>query len=143
MRLSNAQSSFFPLFLIISLTLLPKINAGAPNTRFANVLAFNAYRHSPASFDQTGDDYNEIGVDICKRDSGLTGSLSLPAFNFRDISENANLKPGVFWVVKNNCKLYPRRPIIPARFHNIVLNHRIRLTFKLLKLVIVPLWYSK
>jgi hypothetical protein len=72
------------------------------------------------------------------------GSLQeLPSLDFYHASEKLYLKPSVYHMIKSFGKAYPRRSIIPARMYTFELKHSACITFKLFKLVIVPLWQSK
>jgi hypothetical protein len=135
MRLSNTLKLLIHFFLITSLTLLLKPNANAqaaPST----VFAYNDYRHTGSE-----DDHIYIRTDIGKHDEEPTDAELLPTINFHQASESS--KPFSYHLSKNNRKVYLAHNTIPMMVYSIDLKHSARLTFKLFKLVIVPLWESK
>ena len=135
MRLSNNQKFLIHFFLITSLTLLLKPNANAqavPST----VFAYNDYRHNRPEADHI-----YISADISKHDEEPGDAQLLPTINFHQASES--LKPFSYRLVKNNRKAYQTHSSIPMMVYSIDLKHSAHLTFKLFKLVIVPLWQSK
>jgi len=142
MRLSNAQTSLLHLFLIISLTLLLNPDAKGQDTSFAKVFAYNS-RHNHPLFDKTRGDYNEMETDIYSGDSGLTAAQTLAPFYFHRVVKKLYPAKSAYQVIQSNFKVCPPHRVILARVYSIDLNHSARVTFKLVKLVIVPLWYSK
>lgn len=135
MRLSNTLKFPIHFFLITSLTLLLKPNANAqavPST----VFAYNDYRHN-----RSEDGHIYIGADVNKHDAEPTDAELLPTINFHQASES--LRPFSCRLVKNNRKAYLAHSSIPMMVYSIDLKHSAHLTFKLFKLVIVPLWQSK
>jgi hypothetical protein len=143
MRLSNTQTLLIYFFLINFLTLFLKPDANAQTVLFANSLAYNDYRQNRLSFHHTKDNYTYNVADILKSDGEFTGVQALPAFDFRRTSETFHLQLSAYHVLKNNGKVYPGHRSIPARVYSVDLKHCARLTFKLFKLVILPLWQSK
>jgi len=143
MRLSNIQILLVHFFLINFLTLYFKPNASAQTVSFANNLACNDYRQKPFSFDHRTDHYAYNVADIPKPDVEFIGVQALPASDFRHTSEAFHLHLFADHVLKNNGKVYPVHSIILARVYSVDLKHSARLTFRLFKLVILPLWQSK
>ena len=143
MRLSNNQKFLIHFFLITSLTLLLKPNANAQAVRSDNVFAYNDSRHNRSLSNDPEADLIYIRADLNKHDEELTDTQMLPTINFPRMMENLCLKPLAYQAVKNNGKVYHAHNITLIRVYSVDLNHSARLTFKLFKLVIVPLWQSK
>jgi hypothetical protein len=139
MRLSNIQTSLICFFLINFLTLFLKPDALAQTVSFAN----NPARQSHLSFDRITDNYISDVADVPKSSGEFTGVQILPAFDFRRASETFHFQPSAYNVLRNNGKVYTGHRSIPARVYSVDLKHCARLTFKLFKLVILPLWQSK
>ena len=142
MRLSNNQKFLIHIFLITSLTLLLKSNANAQVVRSDNVFAYNDSRHKRSLSDDPEADLIYIRADLNKHDEEPTDTQMLPTINFPRMMENLS-KPLAYHMIKNNSKLYQVHNVTLIRTYSIDLNHSARLTFKLFKLVIVPLWQSK
>jgi hypothetical protein len=139
MCLSCTKISIPCFFLTISLTLLLNPTANAQAVSFANVFAYNTVRNRfSMNKSENEPGYAEPIVD--KHDVKLAGLQELSSLNFYHASESLRLKPPAHHVIKSFCKAYPHRNIIPARMYTFELNHSARLTFKLFKLVIIPLW---
>jgi hypothetical protein len=136
MRLSNTQKILIHFFLITCVTLLLKSNANAQAIRADNVFAYNDYRHA-----RSEDDHIYIGADISKHDEESTDEQIVFTINFHQASES--LTPLSYRLIKNNRKAYLAHSSIPMMAYSIDLKHSARLTFKVFKLVIVPLWQSK
>ena len=141
MRLSNIQILLILFFLINFLTPFLNPNANAQTVSFANSPAYNDYRHNRLSFDRTTDNntYNMAGLP--NSGGGVTGMQALPAFDFRRTAETFHLQISAYREIRNIGK-YPVHSIL-ARVYSVNLKHSARLTFKLFKLVIFPLWQSK
>jgi hypothetical protein len=135
MRLSNNQKFFIHIFLITSLTLLLKPNVNAQAVQ-STVFAYNDYRQN-----RSEDDHIYIRIDIGKHDEEPTDAALLPTINFHHASES--LKPFFYHLSKNNRKVYLAHNTTPMMVYSIDLKYSARLTFKLFKVVIVPLWQSK
>ena len=142
MRLSCTKTSILHFFLFIFLTVLLNSTANAQAISFANVFAYNTL-HNKSSMNEPENEpvYAESITD--RHDVKLAGIQELPSLDFYRTLEILHLKPSAYHVIKSFGKAYPRRSIIPARMYTFELNHSARLTFKLFKLVIVPLWQSK
>ena len=142
MRLSCTKTSILRFFLFIFLTLLLNPNANAQAVSFANVFAYNTV-HNRSSMNEPENEpvYAEPITD--KHDVKLGSLQELPSLDFYHASESLHLRPSAYHMIKSFGRAYPRRSIIPARMYTFELNHSARLTFKLFKLVIVPLWQSK
>lgn len=142
MRLSCTKASIPCFFLFISLTLLLNPVANAQAISFANVFAYNTvHNRSSMNEPENAPGYAEPITD--KHDVKLAGLQELPSLDFYHASENLSLKPFTRHTNKNFGKAYSPHSIMLARVYSFELNHSARLTFKLFKLVIVPLWQSK
>jgi len=135
MRLSNNQKLLLQFFLITFLTLLLKPNANAQAVQ-STVFAYNDFRHN-----RDEDERIYIGANVEKHDEETTEAEVLPTINFH--RESVYLKPLLYRMMKNNKKVYLAQARTPVVAYSIDVNHSARLTFKLFKLVIVPLWQSK
>jgi hypothetical protein len=142
MRLSCTKTSILRFFLFIFLTLLLNPNANAQAVSFVNVFAYNTV-HNRSSMNESENEPGYADPIIDKHDIKLAGIQELPSLNFYHATESLSLKPPAYHTNKNLGKAYSPRCIIPARVCSFELNHSARLTFKLFKLVIVPLWQSK
>ncbi|WP_426670108.1 hypothetical protein ACPPVU_02455 [Mucilaginibacter sp. McL0603] len=143
MRLSNKQKFLIHFSLIISLTLLLKTNANAQAAQSDNVFAYNDYLHNRSLSNESEADHIYIRADVNNHDEEPADEQILPTINFHRASENFYSKPFAYRLAKNNRKAYPAHGIMPTMVYSIDLKHSARLTFKLFKLVIVPLWQSK
>jgi hypothetical protein len=141
MRLSNNQKILIHLFLITSLTLLLKPNANA-QAQSDKVFAYNDYGHNRHSFNEPKDNSIYVRTDIGKHDAEATDAQLLPTIDFHRTSENFYSKPPAYHLIKNR-KAYLAHNLMPRMVYSVELKHSARLTFKLFKLVIVPLWQSK
>lgn len=142
MRLSCTKTSISCFFLIILLTLLFNPGANAQAVSSANVFAYNTV-HNISSTNEAKNEPGYAKPIIDKHDVKLAALQELPSLNFYRASERLSLRPPAYHMNKNFGKAYPHRSIIPARMYTFELKHSARLTFKLFKLVIVPLWQSK
>jgi len=139
MRLSYTKTSTPRLFLIISLTLLLNPGASAQAVSFANVFAYNTvHNRSSMNESENAPGYAEPIAD--KHDIKLAGIRELSSLDFYHASENLPLKSFAYHTNKNLGKSYSPRSIMLARACCFELKHSARLTFKVFKLVIVPLW---
>jgi hypothetical protein len=137
MRLSNAKKLLLLFFLINSLTFLLKPNANAQATVFPNVFAYNDYRNIHHKFNELPDTANEIRPDVHVPDEQPAGCEVLTPFDFRRASESLRLNPSA--AISNNSKTYRARPVIHTHLYSADLGRSARITFKLFKLVIMPL----
>lgn len=142
MRLSCTKTPIPYFFPIIFLTLLLEPGAKAQAVSSPNVFAYNTVHNRSSTHESENEPvYAEPVTD--KHDVKLAGLQELTTLNFYHASESLYLKIPAYHTNKNFGKGYPRRSIIPARMYSFELNHSARLTFKIFKLVIVPLWQSK
>jgi len=141
MRLSYTKTLFLHSFLIISLTLLLNPTANAQQISFANAFTFNNM-HNRYSINEPESDPVYVGPTENNRDVNPVDKPELSVSNFYHKSENLYLKPRIH-NLNNSSQVYPAHSIIPARIYSIELKHSVRFTFKLFKLMILPLWQSK
>jgi len=142
MRLSTTQKLLIPFFLINFLTLFLKADANAQSLLASN-FSFNNYLHSRTLLDESENDSNYPETDAPQQDiRPVAAHVTLPV-NYYHIPENSysNLLP--YHTAKSNFKVYKRyRPIL-GRVYSTNLMNSVRVTFKLFKVVIIPLWQSK
>ena len=142
MRLSCTKTSIPCFFLILSLTLLLNPVANAQAVSFANVFAYNTV-HNRSSMNELENEPGYAEPITDNHNVKLAVVQELPSLDFYHTSKSLSLKPPAYHTNKTFGKAYSPRCIIPARVCSFELNHSARLTFKLFKLVIVPLWQSK
>lgn len=141
MRLSYTKTLLIHLFLIISPTFLFNPTANAQQVLFANTFTSNSI-HSRYAMNESENE--PIGIEPTESSYGVTMvDKTEPILGFYCRSESLYLKPLIYHLNKSFGKPYPSSSVIHTQVCSIGLKHGIRFTFKLFKMVIVPLWQSK
>ncbi len=139
MRLSNTQKLFACLLFNTLLTLLLKPAASAQSAPVAKVFAYNDYSNKNNLFNEPADEPPDITPDKHNADEKPNAAPLTPPLYFRHTLENMTSDLPASPSITNNCKASPPHNFGLARVYSIDLYHSARLTFKLFKLIIVPL----
>lgn len=137
MRLSNTQKLLIHLLLINFLTLFSRHDAKAQIPLFANNFTYKDHRKNRFLLVNAKDTPNFNIVDTVNSDAGFTTIQASAITSFRHSSETFQMP--AHRIVIDNVKGCTRHSIIPC-LYSIDLRHGARLTFKIFKLVISPLW---
>jgi len=139
MRLSNTQKLLACLLLNTLLTFLLKPAANAQSAPVAKVFAYNDHSNKSDLFVEPADEPPDIATDKHSADEKPNGALLTTPLYFRRTLENITSDLPASQSIINNCKVSPAHNFSLARVYSINLYHSARLTFKLFKLIIVPL----
>ena len=139
MRLSNTQKLLACLLLNTFLTLFLKPAANAQSTPVTKVFAYNDYSNKHNLFNEPADEPPDIATDKHSADEKPNGAPLTTPLYFRRSLENITSDLLASPSIKNNFKVSPPHNFGLARVYSIDLYHSARLTFKLFKLIIVPL----
>jgi hypothetical protein len=131
MRLSCTPISLLRFSLIAFLTLL-KPDARAQSMLAANSVHYSSHNRSSVEIAGREPIESETNTDKC---GGVADSRS-STVNF--INSTVPVSPA-----PNSCRIFTGCQPLRVRIYSASIQHSMRITIKLFKVVVVPLWYSK